>query len=136
MKGKKYTIYFIITALFEEVALVIAVLWLLPKFNINISPWGLALMATGLGIYSYLTSKLSKEALDKKPVISPDIDSRGRTTTPLTPNGYVRVNNELWKASSVDSAIDTNEEVVVVGIEGMTLKIEPLERILLSNYEN
>ena len=93
-------------------------------------------MATGLGVYSYLTSKLSKEALDRKPVISPDIDSRGRTTTPLTPNGYVRVNNELWKASSVDSAIDTNEEVVVVGIEGMTLRIELLERILLSNYEN
>ncbi len=93
-------------------------------------------MAAGLGTYSYLTSKLSKEALDKKPVISPDIDSRGKAATPLTPNGYVRVNNELWKASSVDSTIDANEEVVVVGIEGMTLKIESLERILLSNYEN
>jgi len=132
----KYTIYFILTALFEEIALVTAVLWLLPKLSINVPLWGLALMAAGLGTYSYLTSKLSKEALDKKPVISPDIDSRGKAATPLTPNGYVRVNNELWKASSVDSTIDANEEVVVVGIEGMTLKIESLERILLSNYEN
>jgi len=136
MKGMKYTIYFILTALFEEIALVTAVLWLLPKLSINVPLWGLALMAAGLGTYSYLTSKLSKEALDKKPVISPDIDSRGKAATPLTPNGYVRVNNELWKASSVDSTIDANEEVVVVGIEGMTLKIESLERILLSNYEN
>jgi len=136
MKGKKYTIYSIITALFEEVALVTVVLWLLPKLSINIPLWGLVLMAAGLGAYSYLTSKLSKEALDKKPVISPDIDSRGKAATPLTPNGYVRVNNELWKASSVNSTIDANEEVVVVGIEGMTLRIESLERILLSNYEN
>ena len=93
-------------------------------------------MAVGLGAYGYITYRLGKEALDKKPIISPDIGSRGRTATSLTPNGYVRVGNELWKASSIDSAVDANREIVVVGVEGMTLLITCSERTLLSNYGN
>jgi len=136
MKGKKYTIYSIITALLEEMGLAAVVLWLLPSFGINIPFWGLILMMAGLGAYEYKTYRLCKEALDKKPIISPDIGSKGRAATPLTPNGYVRVSNELWKASSTGSVVDVNEEVIVVGIEEMTLLITSSERTLLSDHGN
>jgi len=128
MKGRKFTAYAIITDLLEEAALVAVVLWLLPGLGINISLWGLILLMIALGAYSCMTYRLSKKALDKKPIISPDIGSRGKVTIPLTPNGYVRIGSERWKASSIDSTIDTGGEVIVIGIEGMTLLVAPLNK--------
>ncbi len=128
MKGKKFTAYAIVTSILEEAALVAVVLWLLPGFGINIPLWGLILLMIALGAYSYMTSKLEKKALDKKPIILPDIGSRGKVTTPLTPRGYVRIGAELWKASSTGSDIDKGEEIVIVSIEGMTLLVAPLDK--------
>ena len=127
MKHRRYTALAITTSLLEEAALVAVVLWLLPRVEINIPLWGLILMMIALGVYNYINYRLGKKALDKKPLISPYIGSRGRTTTPISPKGYVRVNGELWQASS-NSTIDAGEEITVVGIEGMTLLISPVEK--------
>jgi len=104
---------------------VAVVLWLLPRAAINIPLWGLILMMIALGTYNYINYRLGKKALTKKPMISLDIGSRGRAATPVSPTGYVRVNGELWRASS-DSKIDAGEEIVVVGIDGMTLLISSI----------
>jgi membrane protein implicated in regulation of membrane protease activity len=127
MKHRRYTALAITTSLLEEAALVAVVLWLLPRVEINIPLWGLILMMIALGVYNYINYRLGKKALIKKPMISPDIGSRGRTTTPVSLKGYVRVNGELWQASS-NSTIDAGEEITVVGIEGMTLLISPVEK--------
>lgn len=127
MKYRRYTAYTIITTIVEEAALAAVALWLLPEFGINIPLWGLIFMMVGLGAYACVTYWLGKKALDKKPIISPDIGSRGRTTTPISPTGYVRVNGELWQASS-SSTIGAGEEIAVVGIKGMTLLISPVEK--------
>jgi membrane-bound serine protease (ClpP class) len=125
MKYRRYTILTITTTLLEEAALVAVVLWLLPRVAINIPIWGLIIMMVALGVYNSINYRLSKKALVKKPMISPDIGSRGRTTTPISPTGYVRVNGELWRASS-SSTIDAGEEIAVAGMEGMTLLISPV----------
>jgi membrane-bound serine protease (ClpP class) len=127
MKYRRYTAYTIITTIVEEAALAAVVLWLLPEFGINIPLWGLIFMMVGLGAYACVTYWLGKKALGKKPMISPDIGSRGQTTTPISPTGYVRVNGELWQASS-SSTIGAGEEIAVVGIKGMTLLISPVEK--------
>ena len=127
MKYRKYTVLTITTTLLEEAALVAVVLWLLPRVAINIPLWGLILMMIALGVYNYINYRLSKKALTKKPMITPDIGSRGRAATPISPTGYVRVDGELWRASS-NSNIDAGEEIAVVGMEGMTLLISPIEK--------
>jgi len=127
MKYRRYTALTITTTLLEEAALVAVVLWLLPRVTIDIPLWGLILMMIALGVYNYINYRLNKKALVKKPMISLDIGSRGRTITPISPKGYVRVNGELWQASS-NSTIDAGEEVAIVGIEGMTLLISPIEK--------
>jgi membrane protein implicated in regulation of membrane protease activity len=126
MKHRRYTALAITTSLLEEAALVAVVLLLLPRVAINIPLWGLIIMIIALGVYNYINYRLGKKALIKKPMISPDIGSRGRTTTPVSLKGYVRINGELWQASS-NSTIDAGEEITVVGIEGMTLLISPVE---------
>jgi len=84
-------------------------------------------MMIALGVYNYINYRRNKKALVKKPINSLDIGSRGRTITPISPKGYVRVNGELWQASS-NSTIDAGEEIAIVGIEGMTLLISPIEK--------
>jgi membrane-bound serine protease (ClpP class) len=127
MKYKRYTAHIVITTLLEEAALVAVVLWLLPEFGINVPLWGLILMMIALGVYDYITYRLGRKALDRKPIFSPDVGSRGRTTTPISPTGYVRVNGELWRASA-SSTIGAGEEIAVAGMEGMTLLISPVKK--------
>ena len=127
MQRRRYTVLAIVTSLLEQAALVAAVLWILPRVAINIPHWGLILMMIALGIYNYANYRLGKKALTKKPMISPDIGSRGRAATPISPTGYVRVNGELWRASS-NVTIDAGEEIIVVGINGMTLLISSMEK--------
>jgi len=125
MEHKKYTAYSVISSVLEEAALAAVVLWALPEFGINIPLWGLILMMFGLGAYEYIGYRIGKKTLDKKPIVSPDIGSRGRTTTQLAPTGYVKVGSELWKASSTGPDIDEGEQVVVVGVEALTLLVAP-----------
>ena len=127
MNYRRYTVLTITTTLLEETALVAVVLWLLPRVAINIPLWGLIIMMIALGVYNYINYRLSKKALVKKPMISPGIGSRGRTTPPISPTGYVRVNGELWRASS-SATIGAGEEIAVAGMEEMTLLISPIEK--------
>lgn len=127
VKYKRYTALTIATSLIEEAALAAIALWLLPKVGINIPLWGLILMMIVLGVYNCVAYRLGKRALVRKPIVSPDIGSTGRTTTLISPKGYVRVDGELWQASC-NSAIGVGEEIIVVGMEGMTLLINPIER--------
>jgi len=128
MKHKAYTVHNLITTLLEEAALAAVVLWLLPMFGINIPLWGLILMIAALGAYAWVNYRLGRKALNKKPIISPDVGSRGQTTTPISPTGYVRVNGELWRASS-SSTINADEEIVVVGMKEMTLLVRSVEDV-------
>ena len=132
MKTHHYTIYSIVMSLLQEVALIAIVLWLLPEFNINIPLWGLILMIVALGTYGYVAYRIGKNALARKPIVSPDIGSRGQTVSTISPKGYVRVRGELWQASS-SSTIDIGEEIIVVAIKEMTLLVNPVHN---DDYEN
>lgn len=126
-KRKGYIVYSLITALLEEAALVAVVLWLLPRFGINLPLWGLILLVVALGAYDYITYRLGKKALVKKPVmIPPEVGNRCRATTPLAPEGYVQIKGELWKASSTGPMVLEGQEVIIVGIKGLMLFVSTL----------
>jgi membrane protein implicated in regulation of membrane protease activity len=125
MKHSRYTAFTLATTLVEEAALAAVVLWLLPRIGVNIPIWGLVVMMVALASYASVNYRLNTKALARKPLNWPEAGSRGRTTTPVSSRGYVRVDGELWQASS-DSAIEADEEVAIVGRKGMTLLISPL----------
>jgi|GEM_PF-478109 len=126
MDFRRYTAHVIITTLLEEAALVAVVLWGLPMFGINVPLWGLIVLMAALGTYASLTYRLGRKALARKPTVSPGVGSRGRTTTLISPTGYVRVNGELWPAWS-NATIGAGEEIAVAGMERMTLLISPVD---------
>lgn len=56
------------------------------------------------------------------------LGKRGKTKTPLTPEGKALVHGEIWSVVSADgAAIDPDTRVEVVGIDGMELKVRRLE---------
>ena len=54
------------------------------------------------------------------------IGLQGEVVEPLTPAGTIIVKGERWKAKSVDN-VEIGENVEVVGIEGLTLRVVRLQ---------
>jgi membrane-bound serine protease (ClpP class) len=52
------------------------------------------------------------------------IGMRAEVVTPLRPTGQVRVNGELWEATS-STGLDTGDTAIVRAIDGLTLTVEP-----------
>ena len=137
MKGRAYTIYSIITTLLQEAALAGVVLWILPQFDISIPLWILIIVMVAFGIWGYISYRMCKKTLDKEIVTSSTamIGKKGRATTSLNPEGIIRIHGQLWKARA-DSTMDEDEEVVIMGIKGLTLFVTRSENHNLSDGTN
>jgi len=127
MKGRAFVAYAIVTSVLEQVGVAAVALWLLPRWGIHLPIWALVPIMIALGVYSYVVTVLNKKALDRRPMSLPDIGSKGKVATLLSPTGYVRIGNELWQASSTGSTIGTKKEIIVTAIEGMTLVVAPAD---------
>jgi len=46
-------------------------------------------------------------------------------TSPLNPEGYVKVQGVLWKASCIEDHLDEGAEVVVLEVDGLKLLVTP-----------
>ena len=69
--------------------------------------------------------RLIVPVLRRKPVTGPEdmTGTTGKTITPLNPQGLIRVKGENWQAISLEGNIEASKKVVVVSIEGLTLKV-------------
>jgi len=135
MSKKAYIIYNIATGLLKGAVLLLIILWLLPLWGINIPMWGLILIVVAFLIYEIVTFRLGRKALERKPAIwSEAIVGRcGKATTPLTPDGYVQVNGELWHALSSDTNINEGDDIVVVELDRLPLHVAPLSGTMVGS---
>jgi membrane protein implicated in regulation of membrane protease activity len=133
MSKKAYVMLNIVTGLLKGAALAAIVLWLLPLGGINIPIWGLVLIVVAFLIYEIVTFRLGRRALERKPTIwSEAIVGRcGKATMPLTPDGYVQVDGELWHALSIDTNINEGDDIIVVELDRLTLRVAPLSGTMI-----
>ena len=129
MNMRAYYIYTIVTSILKVTTLALIVLCLLPSWQINMPLWGIILVSVTFLIYEIVTFRLGKRVLERKPTIwsSTMVGCCGKATTPLAPSGYVRVSGELWRASSSDKNIDEGDDIVVVGLDRLSLFVAPLQ---------
>jgi membrane protein implicated in regulation of membrane protease activity len=127
MSKKTYTIFNIATGLLKGAVLLLIILWLLPFWGINIPTWGLSLIIVAFLAYEIVTFRLGIRALGRKPAIWSEaiVGCCGKATTPLDPDGYVRVNGELWHACSSDTTIKEGDDIVVVELNRLILRVAP-----------
>ena len=128
-------ILFIISALFEEVAIAVIVLWGLPQVGIQIPLWGLAIIMLAWIVFSTITFRLGTRALIRKEIAGlPNmIGTKGKVVSPLTPEGLVRIKGELWVAKSATGEMKPGSEVIVVGQERLKLVVR--ESSTIGNIE-
>jgi len=105
------------------VALVFFVLWLL---GVEIPLPVTIVVALLLGIVVFITHKAIIPAFHKKQVTGAEglIGLEGEVIQPLTLLGVVSVNGEYWKAKSVGGNIVVGEEVEILALERLTLKVK------------
>jgi membrane-bound serine protease (ClpP class) len=100
--------------------------WLLPEQNVELSVALKIALLVILPLWSILTYIPKKRALGKE-VIEPAqamIGKRGVAINRLDPKGTVRINYEIWNASSSGDAIEEGERIVVLGIDGLVLTVQ------------
>ena len=121
MKGR--LILSITSTILEEAAIVAIVLWGLPRWNIRIPLWGLIIIMAAWAAYSIFTHRAGSRALKRKPPtgLLNMIGCKGKVISPLAPEGLVRINGELWKASSAAGEMAQGEEITVVGQDRLKL---------------
>jgi len=131
MSKKAYIIFNITTGLLKGAVLLLVILWLLPLWGINIPAWGIILIVIAFLIYEIVTFRLGRRAMERKPAIWSEaiVGHCGKATTPLTPKGYVQVNGELWRAFSSDTNINEGDDIVVVEMDRLTLRVAPLQAL-------
>jgi len=123
-----YTLQAVLSWILEEILLAAVFLWLLPHFfNINMPLWGLVILMTGLAIYSGVMYRVGRQTFFIRPKVAAEnlIGSEGKVTSPLAPDGYVKVQGVLWKATCNESELGVGDEVEVVGMEGLRLIVKP-----------
>lgn len=113
----------IVSTLLGEAAIVVIVLWGLPRLGIHIPWWGLIVMMIAWGAYAIVTYRMGSRALRKKPIagLLDMVGSEGKVVSSLVPEGLVRIKGELWIAKSASGRMDTGVEVTVVGQNGLKL---------------
>lgn len=115
----------ILVVLLDEVivvALVFLALWLL---GVDIPLPVIIVTALLLGAIILMTYKLVIPALHKKRITGSEgmVGLEGTVIEPLTPMGVVRVGGENWKAKSTGENIAVGEEVEILGVDGLTLRV-------------
>ena len=123
MKGR--LIIAIVSTVLEEAALAAGVLWGLPRLGIHIPLWVLIIVMAAWCAYTVITYRMGSRALRRKPVhgLTAMLGSEGKAVSPLAPEGMVRIKGELWRAKSASGRMDTGEEVIVVGQDGLKLVV-------------
>ena len=117
-------VFAIISTLLEETAIVVIVLWGLPEIDIHIPLPALIALMVAWGAYSIATYRMGSRALRRKPVIRlPMVGYKGKVVSVLAPEGLVKINGELWAATSASGEMELGVEVIVVGQDSLKLVV-------------
>jgi len=118
-------VWAVLSSLLEQAVVVAIVLWGLPQLGIKIPVAGLAGLMAALAAYSVIAYRMGSRALRTKPVagLTAMVGTRGKVVSPLAPEGLVRIEGELWEATSSGEDMDIGEEVIVTAQDRLRLVV-------------
>ncbi len=117
--------FIIIVLLLDEAVAVVLILLVLRALGIEVPLPVMIVLALLLGAFIFVTHKVIIPALRKKKITGSEgmVGLEGEVVEPLTPVGVIMVGSEYWKAKSVDKDVAAGEEVEILGVDGLTLKV-------------
>ena len=125
MTNKPRFIFAVVSTIIEETLIVIAAVWGLPKLNVHVPVWALAIIMVVWLYYSIFTYKKGTKALKVGQLVGLQnmIGSKGKTSSDLKPDGWVRIRGELWSATSVSGEIKAGKNIIVTGQNRLKLEV-------------
>ena len=116
----------VLASLLDEAVFLVLIFLALRYFHVNIT-WPV-ILAAGLAVvvFFFIIHKAVIPSLRRRKTTGAEgmIGLTGEVTQALRPEGVIKINGEYWKAKSADGNIDIDEEVGVVGINGLTLEVK------------
>ena len=123
----------VLILLLDEVVVVALIILALHFFRVRI-PLSIAIpLALVAGIFVFILHIAVIPSFRKKQVTGREgmIGVQGKVVEQLRPTGVVTVQGEYWKAKSIDSDADNNieidEDVEIVGMDGLTLLVKRVQ---------
>ena len=113
----------IIASLIDEVALVVAVVWVLPRLGVEVPVWLVILLAIlflASGVWTLVVVK-------KRPNLGFEnqIGVKALAVTRIRKKGLVRIGRENWAARTEGPEIEPGTNVVVVSQNALILTVVP-----------
>ncbi len=119
----------VLVLLLDEVAALFLVILVLRFFEIKLPLPVTVIIALIAGTLIFIVHKAVIPSFHRKQVTGREgmIGLQGIVVESLTPIGVVTVEGEYWKAKSANENIEAGEEVEIIGIDGLTLRVQRKE---------
>lgn len=116
----------VLLLLLDEAVVIVLAIVVLHFFKITIPLPVMIVLALTLGAFIFFIHVAVISSFHRKQATGQEgmMGEQGRVIEPLTPVGTVMVEGEHWKAESVDGDIEIDENVEIVGIERLKLKVK------------
>ena len=120
----------VVVLLLDEAAVILVVILALRFFRLEIPLPVTIVLGLVLGTLVVVIHVAVIPSFHKRVVTGPEgmLGTQGRVVDPLNPVGAIVVSGERWRAMSVDESIGVDEDVEIVGLAGLTLKVKRKER--------
>ncbi len=115
----------VLVSLLDDAAVLAVVFFALWFFKVEITLPLIIVVALLFAGFVFLMHKAIMPSLHRKKVSGAEgmVGLEGKVVQPLAPYGVIKIGSEYWKAKSVGEDIAAGEDVEVVGISGLTLKV-------------
>jgi membrane-bound ClpP family serine protease len=115
----------IITNLLDEAIIVAIIIFGLPRLGVHIPLYGSILIGAAFLVYALAFYTIGSSILRKKPMLgfTSMVGTGGRVVSQLAPEGFVRIQGELWQAKTERGTIDAGADVIVKDQYGFKLVV-------------
>ncbi len=126
MKRRIKDWFTILASLLDDAAVALIVLLILWLLKIPISLAIIIFLLLLFVVAILVMHRLIIPTLHKKVVTGSEgmIGLKGKAIEALVPEGLIRVSGEYWKARADDENVAVGEQVEIVGLDGLTLKVK------------
>jgi membrane-bound ClpP family serine protease len=120
----------VLASLSDDAAIALFILLVLWLLKIPISLPIIIFVVMLFIVSAFVMHKLVIPALHRKKTTGAEgmIGLIGKVVKPLMPNGLIRVKGEYWEAISVGKNIRVGENVEIIGVDGLTLRVKRKKR--------
>jgi membrane-bound ClpP family serine protease len=116
----------VLLSLIDDIVILAVVIGILWYFKVELPLWAMIAIGLALGSYIFFRTWAVLPSLRRRKITGSEgmIGTVGEVTESLTPTGIIRVAGESWQAESIEGNIEMGEEVEILSMYRLKLKVK------------